>query len=251
VHASPAIIGILVWEAGLVRSMDLYVIGCWLGYIAAAVVFVIRNAEDFGSSLLRRYLAIFLCFAALVVAFRIAVVLDLHQVGTFREGIPFLLFLAALLLTTCRVLYTALKHPELLDTFARPQKFADSGANQEDLDGLHYRLEQLLHSKRPYLDPDLSLSQLAALLDASTRHVSQLINTRYGMNFPAFMNYCRIQRASQQLNAPNFAHVPIKSIMYESGFKSKSAFNREFQRHLGVSPSEYRSRTTVSDIVPS
>jgi AraC-like DNA-binding protein len=251
VHASPAIIGILLWEAGLVGSMDLYVIGCWLGYLIGAFVFVLRNAEDFGSASLRRFLAIFLCLAALVVAFRIAVVLDLPQVGSFREGIPFLLFLAALLFTTCQILYAALKHPELLSTFGGPQKYAQSGANQRDLLDLGDRMEQLLISKKPYLDPDLSLSQLAEQLDASTRHVSQLINTRFGMNFPAYMNYCRIQRASQQLNSEKFASMPIKSIMYESGFKSKSVFNREFHRHFGVSPSEYRSRSAISDIALS
>ena len=250
-HASPAIIGILVWEAGLVRSMDLYVIGCWVGYLIGAIVFVVQNAEDFESAPLRRFLAIFLCFAAFVVAFRVAVVLDLPQVGSFREGVPFLLFLAALLLTTCQVLYTALRHPELLSTFGRPLKYADSGASQEDLEGLGYRLEQLLNSKRPYLDPDLNLSQLAAQLDASSRHVSQLINTRFRMNFPAYMNFCRLQRASQQLTAERFAHVAIKSIMYKSGFKSKSVFNREFHRHFGVSPSEYRSRGAAGDIVAS
>lgn len=237
-----------MWEVGLARSMDLYVIGCWLGYLSAALLFILRNAEDFGSASLRRFLAIFLCLAALVVAFRVAVVLDLPGAGSFREGIPFLLFLAALLLTTCQVLYAALKHPELLSTFGGPLKYAHSGANQSDLLELGNRLDLLLLSKSPYLDPDLTLSQLAAALDASIRHVSQLINTRFGMNFPAYMNYCRIQRASQQLNAEKLAHVAIKSIMYGSGFKSKSVFNREFHRHFGVSPSEYRRRGPVNNV---
>jgi AraC-like DNA-binding protein len=248
VHASPAIIGILVWEAGLARSMDLYVIGCWLGYIAGAFAFVLHNAEDFASASLRRFLAIFLFLAFLVVAFRVTVVLDLPQAGSFRESIPFLLLLAALLLTTCLVLHAALKHPELLSTFGGPIKYAHSGANQGDLAALGNRLDKLLNSERPYLDPDLSLSQLAAQLDASHRHVSQLINTRFGMNFPAYMNYCRVQLASQKLDAERFALTAIKSIMYESGFKSKSVFNREFHRHFGVSPSAYKRRGPVSDI---
>jgi AraC-like DNA-binding protein len=251
VHASPAIIGILLWEAGLANSMDLYVIGCWLGYLVGALVFILRNAEEFGSASLRRFLAIFLCLVSLLVALRVAIVVDLPQAGSFREGVPFLVFLAALLLTTCQVLYTALKHPELLSTCGGPPKYAHSGANPRDLANLANRLEQLLNSKRPYLDPDLTLSQIAAQLEAPNRHVSQLINTRFGMNFPAYMNYCRIQRASQQLNAERFAHVAIKSIMYESGFKSKSVFNREFHRHYGVSPSEYRSRGAVGDIALS
>jgi AraC-like DNA-binding protein len=250
-HASPAIIGILVWEAGLARSMDLYVTGCWLGYLASALIVVVRHAEDFASASLRRYLAIFLCLAGLIVAFRIAVVLDLPQAGSFLEGIPYLLLLAVLLFATCQVLYTALKHPELLSTSEVSLKYALSGANPEELTELGDRLEQLLNSERPYLDPDLSLAQLAAQLDSSNRHVSQLINTRFGMSFPAYMNYCRIQLASQKLNAEKSARIAIKSIMYESGFKSKSVFNREFHRHFGMSPSDYRRRDTLSVIARS
>jgi AraC-like DNA-binding protein len=247
VHAAPAIMGILVWEAGLAGSMDPYVIACWLGYLTGACIVVFRNAKDFASRSLQRFLGIFLCLAALVVAFRVAVAVNVPDMGSFREGIPFLLLLAALLLISCQFVYTALKHPELLRTFGAPLRYAYSGANSRELSDLGKRLEELINLQRPYLDPDLSLAQLSARLGASRRHVSQSINMRFDMNFHAYMNYCRIRLASQILDAKTSARLAIKSIMYESGFKSKSIFNREFHRHFGMSPSEYKRRRAASD----
>lgn len=241
-HAAPAIVGALVWEAGLIGSMDLYVVSCWLAYLAASFAVVFRSAEGIEPASLKRFLTVFLGVVSLVCVFRVAVILDLPQAGSFREGLPYLLLLAVLLLTTCHLLFVALKYPEMLSRLGSSLKYAGSAANVDDLEDLGARLSAFLNSEKPYLDPDLSLADFAARLDAPSRHVSQLINTRFGMNFSAYMNYCRIQIASQKLTAREFSERPIKSIMYESGFKSKSIFNREFQRHFGVSPSEYRER---------
>ena len=246
-HALPAILGVLLWETGFVHSMDLYVIACWVGYVASAFIVVWRSPQDSVPASLRPFLATFLGIVSLIGAFRIAVAFDLPQAGSFREGVPYLLLLAVLLLTTCQLLFTALKRPDLFGSSGVPLKYELSGANEFDLAELSDRFDRLLQSERPYLDSDLSVSQLAARLDAPDRHVSQLINTRFGMNFPAYMNYCRVQLASEKLNAEKFAHSAIKTIMYESGFKSKSIFNREFQRHFGVSPSEYRHRQSSPD----
>jgi AraC-like DNA-binding protein len=40
----------------------------------------------------------------------------------------------------------------------------------------------------------------------------------------------------------------IKAVMFASGFKSKSIFNREFQRCLGVSPTEFRRQRENPDL---
>ncbi len=68
--------------------------------------------------------------------------------------------------------------------------------------------------------------------------MSQLINARYGMNVAAYMNFWRARTAARLLvESPE---KPIKIVMHEAGFRSKSIFNREFQRHFAKSPGEYR-----------
>jgi AraC-like DNA-binding protein len=71
------------------------------------------------------------------------------------------------------------------------------------------------------------------------RQVSQLVNARFKTNVSAFINQHRVQEAARLLcEEPD---KPIKVVMFESGFKSKSIFNREFQRRMGKSPSEHRA----------
>ena len=100
-------------------------------------------------------------------------------------------------------------------------------------------LESLFRERRPHRDPDLTLGDvIGSLLGVSARDLSQLVNSRFGVNFPAFMNQLRVREAALLL--VGVGDKPIKVVMFESGFKSKSVFNREFQRYLGVSPTEFR-----------
>ena len=237
-HGLPAVLGLTLWESGVASSMDGYVIVCTFAYLTAAMVAVRRDAEAYSPALLQRFLTILLAFFFTIGLLRVAIAFEIPMAGSFREGLPYALLLAVIFLATSLILFTALKHPNLLSAPGSHLKYAASQASASELDGLEERLTELLKRERPYLDSELSLSQLAARLNAQSRRVSQLINARYGMNFSAYMNFCRVREAAQTLSAS--VPQPIKSVMYESGFKSKSIFNREFQRHFGVSPSEYR-----------
>jgi AraC-like DNA-binding protein len=239
-QALPAILGLILWETGAVSSMDAYVIVSTFAYLTAALVAVRRNAEGYSPALLQRFLTILLAFFFVIGLLRVAIAFEVPVVGSFREGLPYALLLIVVFLATSLILFTALKYPNLLSAPGSHMKYVASQTSASDLDTLEQQLTELLAGEKPYLDADLSLSQLAARLNAQSRQVSQLINARYGMNFSAYMNFCRVGEASQMLSIR--VPQPIKSVMYESGFKSKSIFNREFQRHFGVSPSEYRRR---------
>jgi AraC-like DNA-binding protein len=145
-------------------------------------------------------------------------------------------------LATCRILFTALSHPDLLSVPGSNVKYASSTASEADLLDLNRRLLAVLRNRKPYLDPDVTLAGLASYLDAPTRHVSELINSQFGMGFPAYMNYWRAKTASEILAGE--PDKPIKLVMFESGFRSKSIFNREFQRHFALTPGQYRNLRT-------
>jgi len=53
----------------------------------------------------------------------------------------------------------------------------------------------------------------------------------------------RMERAKQGLRESN---LPLMDIARGAGYASQAAFNKAFKRHLGVSPGEYRRKSTVS-----
>jgi AraC-like DNA-binding protein len=101
---------------------------------------------------------------------------------------------------------------------------------------------------RPYINPDLSLRDLADLLGVYPHYVTQILNTLFNQNFYDFVNTYRIDEAKKLLTDSYKSNkVPILTIAYNCGFNSKSSFNRIFKQKTGLTPSEYRKQNILND----
>ncbi|MEM7378929.1 MAG: AraC family transcriptional regulator [Pseudomonadota bacterium] len=89
-----------------------------------------------------------------------------------------------------------------------------------------------------YLDPDLNLQRLARKVGVPTKRVSGAVNAVEGMNVSQWINRLRIEHAQALLAAPERA---VTEVIFESGFNTKSSFNREFKRVTGTTPSAWRA----------
>ncbi|MEX0988667.1 MAG: helix-turn-helix domain-containing protein [Bacteroidales bacterium] len=125
-------------------------------------------------------------------------------------------------------------------TYQRQDKYA--GSSMKDQDAMIYRdkLEKFMKTEKPYLNPDLSLPLLATALNIPSHHLSRVINEKFGMNFFDFINHYRVEAVKSRLLDPGFDHYTTLGIAYESGFNSKSAFNRVFKKISGVTPGVYK-----------
>jgi len=239
-HVLPAVLGLTAWKSGLLSSMDFYVIGCWTAYLAAAVYFFVHEYTGYAPAALRRFIVALLFVLAAIMALRVMMSFEAKNGRSFLEGAPYLLVLAVTFLVTCQIIFMSLRYPGLLSVPGSHVKYARSAVDATDLKALEQRFEVLFRDRRPYLDPDLTLDALAGMLGAPARHVSQFVNARYGMNLAAYVNQCRVRVGAHLLTTE--PEKPIKVVMFECGFTSKSIFNREFQRCLGMSPSQYRAK---------
>lgn len=89
--------------------------------------------------------------------------------------------------------------------------------------------------QKPYLDPDLTLSRLSRKLLIPAKQLSAAINRAKGENVSRFVNRHRIEEACRLL----MERRSVTAAMLDSGFNTKSNFNREFLRVKGVSPSQW------------
>ena len=105
-------------------------------------------------------------------------------------------------------------------------------------------LETLMLAERPYLEPDLTLSSLAARLGLPANYLSQVINQQAGRNFYDYVNTYRVQAAKDALGDPARRHASVLSIAMDAGFNSKSAFYSTFKAHTGVTPTQFRQAAT-------
>lgn len=99
------------------------------------------------------------------------------------------------------------------------------------------KLLRLMAEEQPWLEPELTLTELAQRLRTHPALLSKVINAGCGQNFNDFVNSCRVREARRKLADPRFGHYSLVGVALDSGFDSKSTFNRVFKKLLGQAPS--------------
>ncbi len=119
-------------------------------------------------------------------------------------------------------------------------KYAKSGLNSEHLREYKRRLEHIMLSQQAYLRPDLTLPKLAEVVNCSVNHLSQVINSGFGMSFFDYLNQYRIGHARKLLAKIDGRNNAILNIAFTVGFNSNSAFYAAFKKCVGQTPAQYR-----------
>lgn len=125
---------------------------------------------------------------------------------------------------------------------AQPVLTLEANPAKTTLPDLPERLTRLLvymTDEKPYLDADLSLTDLARQLHTNSVVLSQVINAGAGQNFNDFVNRYRVDEFKQQVRNPANAHLSFLGLALDCGFNSKATFNRAFKKFTGFSPKEF------------
>jgi TolB-like protein/AraC-like DNA-binding protein/Tfp pilus assembly protein PilF len=99
--------------------------------------------------------------------------------------------------------------------------------------------EQLLsymEEEEPFLNPTLSLRDLAAQIELHPNKLSWLLNESLGKNYNTFINQYRVAHFKALAVDPANAHISLLGLAYESGFNSKTVFNTYFKKEVGMTP---------------
>jgi len=127
----------------------------------------------------------------------------------------------------------------------KPEKYSGSRLKESEARLYLEKLNRFMEEAKPYLSPDLNLPQLAKEVDIPSHYLSQVINENIGLNFFDFINRQRVEDVKSKISDPRYNNFSILGIAFESGFNSKSAFNRVFKNITGLTPSEYKKSCSV------
>lgn len=101
----------------------------------------------------------------------------------------------------------------------------------------HKELLAFMTKEKPYINPKLTLAELAQSLSIPTNHLSQIINQYEQVNFHDFVNKYRVEEFIQ--NVQSNKSFSLLGHAFDSGFNSKSTFNSAFKKCKSVTPSQY------------
>ena len=144
-----------------------------------------------------------------------------------------------------KVLIKALNQPKLFSGIHQKEtiKYAQSGVSLPEIESYKSQLNSLMLTKRPYLNENLKSKDLAEELGVSSRVLSQIINQGFSQSFYDYVNTYRCEEVKRILKN-NDKKTTIIEAMYQSGFNSKSSFNKEFKKLTGFTPSEYKKKVS-------
>lgn len=137
----------------------------------------------------------------------------------------------------------AFKMSQTMPEQVKKQRKENYGITPNQLTTYKAKLDEFINSQAPHLDPELTLTKLAYQLDLPPKHLSYVINQTAEKSFTTYINELRVASACQLLRDKRNHHKSILDIALESGFSSKSTFNRIFRDQTGMTPSKMRSNS--------
>jgi AraC-like DNA-binding protein len=103
-----------------------------------------------------------------------------------------------------------------------------------------HQLIQFMDEHKPFLDPEITLTELARKVIIPARSLSEVINISFRQNFYDFINSYRIKESERLFSSDKDPNKTILEVLYAVGFNSKSSFNSAFKRLTGMTPTDYR-----------
>lgn len=124
------------------------------------------------------------------------------------------------------------------------RKYRTSGLDTNESGKVFQRLQETLTGEKLYLNPDLTLGDLAGSLGESRHRLSEVINSESGENFYGYINDFRLKEFFSAIDENRFPVYTILAVALECGFKSTSAFYSFFRKKTGKTPREYMKEVT-------
>lgn len=135
---------------------------------------------------------------------------------------------------------------DLLSVPQKQVKYEQGYFSDEYYLDLKNELKTVMAEKKPYLNTQLTLSELADQMDKNPRDLSRVINEHFGQNFYEFVNGYRIDHFKSLVASNKHKDFTLLSLAYESGFNSKATFNAVFKKLTQSTPSQYIQGLTAS-----
>lgn len=111
--------------------------------------------------------------------------------------------------------------------------------DEEVINKVLFELDNFIKNKG-YLKNQITLNDVAKLINTNTKYLSRIINHYQQKNFNAYINDLRIEYLIDRLNTDkNFRKYTISAIAEEGGFSNALSFSRAFTKKTSLKPSYF------------
>lgn len=102
------------------------------------------------------------------------------------------------------------------------------------------RFEEYFREHKPYLNPELKITDLIDPLKANRTVISNFVNKTYGVNFNRYINRLRVKELERLKNLPKNKGMEIPQLLSKAGFSSMRNYTRALAAEQDNPPTENR-----------
>jgi len=158
---------------------------------------------------------------------------------------PLVLSRLTLFLFVNIMIFKGLRQPSIFSGIESNNRGKKQSLSKVKTEKYASQLHSYMEANKPYLDPEITLVQLASKVGIPHRSLSEVIHQSFGKNFYDFINAYRIKESKHLLRDRS---VTVLEILYQVGYNSKSSFNTAFKKYVGMTPSQYKQSDTLENI---
>ncbi|GEN74932.1 helix-turn-helix domain-containing protein [Chryseobacterium hagamense] len=118
-------------------------------------------------------------------------------------------------------------------------RYEKTFAGEETVREIYHQLSLIMNEEKLYKDPELNLNAVAKRIGVHPNTLSQTINFIENKNFYDYINRQRTEEFKRMVLLQENGKFTILSLAFESGFNSKTSFNRNFKKYMNCSPREF------------
>jgi ligand-binding sensor domain-containing protein/AraC-like DNA-binding protein len=124
------------------------------------------------------------------------------------------------------------------DEIAINGKYSRIKMDKNESEMIFRHLTEYIEHEKPYLNPNLKLSDLAKPAGCTTIKLSQLLNMYANQNYYDFINKYRLEEFKRRVADSAYSRYTLTALSEQCGFK-KSSFYSTFKKEMGITPAEY------------
>lgn len=129
--------------------------------------------------------------------------------------------------------------PVVVETAAPKQKYASNNLSNTEGKAIKADVDRIMKEEKPYLNPDLKVGDLAALVGISSHKMSQFFSQYKGETFYDYINSFRVAEFKKIAKDEKNRTLTLSAMGELAGFSSRASFFRYFKNVEGISPGEY------------
>ncbi len=119
------------------------------------------------------------------------------------------------------------------------EKYKGSRISESHSSVIINELKRYMEEKKPYLNAELKLADLASEINYPLHEISQVLNQDLDQSFSDFINKYRVEEVKKCMEDKAFAKYTFIAIAQRCGFNSKTSFYRIFKNETGKTPADY------------